>query len=196
MSAKILPLRRIEGSTEEMSDPALVAAVALGDRAALGALFDRHYDAVRGFLFHITSLGEADIDDLVQITFETVQKAAARFSGRSEVRTWILGIARNVSRRATRMRSRRQRIQIALMEAPEQEQSPIDEQLAKKEQLARLKKAIDTLSPKLKEAFVLVYVQGLSGTEAAKVLEIKEGAIWKRLHTARKQIREVMGGER
>ena len=36
----MVPLRRVEGLPNEMSDEALLAACALGDSAALGALYD------------------------------------------------------------------------------------------------------------------------------------------------------------
>ena len=193
MPAKLVPLKRLEGSVEEMSDAALVAACALGERAALSALFDRHYERVRVFLAHLVTCDAADLDDLVQSTFETVQRSADRFENRSEVKTWILGIARNVARHYVRSRSRRRRLSVELVHEPR----PIDESVElgvlQKERLERLRAAMQKLSPKLREVFVLVYVQGLSGTEAAEVLGIREGAVWKRLHVARNALRIELG---
>jgi RNA polymerase sigma-70 factor (ECF subfamily) len=62
--------------------------------------------------------------------------------------------------------------------------------------MRRLESAIAALTPKLREVFVLVYLQGLSGAEAGAVLGIREGAVWKRLHTARKKVSALIGEER
>jgi RNA polymerase sigma factor (sigma-70 family) len=193
LGAKILPLRRLEGSIAEMSDEGLLAACAGGERSALGALFDRHYERVRVFLSHLVTCDAADVDDLVQITFETVQRTAHRFQKRSEVKTWILGIARNVARRSVRTRLRQKRIAVELVQQPQPSGEEIDEQVLARQRIDRLRAAMETLSPKLREVFVLVYLQGLSGTEAAQVLELREGAVWKRLHEARKKVCAAMG---
>jgi RNA polymerase sigma-70 factor, ECF subfamily len=193
MAAKIVPLKRLEGSVGEMSDAALVAACALGERAALSALFDRHYERVRVFLSHLVTCDAADLDDLVQSTFETVQRSADRFENRSEVKTWILGIAHNIARHYVRTRARQRKLSVELVHEPPPPSEGVEGGVLRRERLEKLRAAIDELSPKLREVFVLVYVQGLSGTEAAEVLGIREGAVWKRLHDARHALRAEMG---
>jgi RNA polymerase sigma-70 factor (ECF subfamily) len=187
MTATILPFRRL-ADADELSDEVLLASCALGDRAALGALFDRHYEGVRGFLFHFARCEPADLDDLVQVTFETVQKSASRFEMRSGVKTWILGIARNVARHWIRSRARQRRITVALVNEPKTPAEVPSDRVLAAERVAKLRDAAAKLTPKLQEVFVLVYLRGLSGPEAAEVLGVREGTIWKRLHSARKKI--------
>lgn len=183
-----MPIRRIAGATDELSDEALLAACALTEPAALGALFDRHHRRVRSFLSHLAG---READDLLQLTFETVQRQAHRFQGRSSVLTWILGIAKNIARRQHRTRVRHPAValEVELVDPA----TPVDERLEEERQRRRLLAAVEVLSPKLKEVFVLVYLEGLSGPDAAKVLEIKEGALWKRLHEARLKVKAAMG---
>jgi RNA polymerase sigma-70 factor (ECF subfamily) len=196
MPAKVLPLRRLEGTLDELSDEALLAAAALGERGALGRLFDRHYDGVRGFLCHLGGWRDSDLDDLVQTTFEKVQRSAHKFKGRSQVRTWILGIARNVARRQFRTRSRRARLELALTYEPREARvTPIDEELIRRERLNRLRVATLQLSPKLREVFALVYIEGVPGAEAAVALGIREGTLWKRLHDARSKLERMLEEE-
>ena len=103
----LVPFRRIDGATEELSDDALILATSTGDRAALAALFDRFHTDVYRFLARIAS-GHLDaIDDLVQATFLEAYRASARFGRRSTVRTWIFGIASNIARHHIRDESRR-----------------------------------------------------------------------------------------
>jgi RNA polymerase sigma-70 factor (ECF subfamily) len=192
MSRRIVPFRRIEGTPAEMSDEALVAVCAMGEPAALGALFDRYYQVVRGFLARMSGTDDRDLDDLVQITFETVPRAARRFDGRSSVRTWLLGVANNVARHHVRSEIRRKRLSEAAFEGPQVVDGTA--QVLTRERAARIREAIAGLPPKLREAFVLVYLEGVPGREVADLLGTREGTIWKRLHQARARLRESLGG--
>ena len=190
MTSKVLPLRRIEGTAAELSDEVLVAGCGLGDMAALGALFDRFHDSVRRFLARIAGADDRDLDDLVQTTFETVLRAARRYDGRASVRTWIFGIANNVVRHHVRSEVRRKRL-VSVVVAPDAS-TDTGAAASEHERAARLHAAILALSPKLREVFVLIYLEGVPGTEAARVLGIREGAVWKRLHDARVQLRDAL----
>ena len=192
----LVPLHRVQGTPMEMSDEALVAACATGETAALGALYDRHADGGRRFLARLSGTDDRDLDDLVQATFEIVVRAARGFDGRSSVRTWLLGIANNTARHHVRTELRRKRL--ATTATAEASVAPpgadpsgdaID-----REQVARLRGAVLALAPKLREAFVLVYLEGLSGAEAARALDVREGTVWKRLHEARAVLRALLEG--
>ena len=178
----------------ELSDEALIAAAAASEAAALGALFDRHHDAVRRFLARLSGTDDRDLDDLVQMTFEAVPRAARRFDGRSAVRTWLFGVANNVARHHVRTEIRRKRLSQALATDPRDDRADASADVLARERAARLKKAIAALSPKLREAFVLVYLEDVPGTDAAYVLGIREGTLWKRLHEARARLRSALQG--
>jgi RNA polymerase sigma-70 factor (ECF subfamily) len=194
MSKRLVPLRRIEGSPEEMSDEALIAACALGDKAALGALFDRYYDGVRRFLARLAGTDERDLDDLVQATFMTVPRAAKRFKGGSTVRTWLIGVANNVARHHVRSEIRRKRVVDDFAASPRVATVDADDAIVQRERADRLHAAILELPPKLREAFVMVYLEGISGREVAKLVGAREGTIWKRLHQARAKLRVALEG--
>lgn len=192
MGGKVIRIAHRDGQPLERSDEALLAACALGDRSALGSLFDRHYEPLRRFLVHFLSGDGADIDDLVQSTFELVRANAHRFRGRSAVKTWILGIGRNLARRHLRNRTRERKLSAALIrETPALPRRP-DELMDEELDRARLDAALSKLSPKLREVFILVYIQGLSDREAAQVLGLREGAVWKRLHDGREKLRALL----
>ena len=191
----ILPFRRVEGTTSELSDEALVAAAAASETAALGALFDRHHDAIRRFLGRLSGTDDRDLDDLVQMTFEAVPRAARRFDGRAPVRTWLFGVANNVARHHVRTEIRRKRLSQALAaSAREDRAADAAAEVLERERADRLRHAIAALTPKLREAFVLVYLENVPGTDAAQVLGIREGALWKRLHEARARLRSALQG--
>jgi RNA polymerase sigma-70 factor (ECF subfamily) len=65
-----------------------------GDRKAMARFVELHSDAVYRFLHHRLDRREV-LDDLVQETFLAAWRSLDRFRGESEVRTWLLGIARH-----------------------------------------------------------------------------------------------------
>ncbi len=192
--SRVVPLRRIEGTPDEISDEALVAVCAMGERAALGALFDRYHGALRGFLARLSGTDDRDLDDLVQITFETVPRAARRFDRRSSVKVWLFGVASNVARHHVRSEVRRKRATQAATEERVGETLDGAAQVLGRERAVRLRDAIADLPPKVRETFVLVYLEGVSGREVARLLGTREGTVWKRLHQARALLRESLEG--
>jgi RNA polymerase sigma factor (sigma-70 family) len=193
--SRVIPIRRVDGRASEMSDEALVAACATGESAALGALYDRHVDAVRRFLARMSGTDDRDLDDLVQATFEAVPKAARRFGGESQVRTWLFGVANNVQRHHVRSEVRRKRLASSFAEErPGAPALDTSDEVLQRERAARLAAAIAALPDTLREAFVLVYLEGIAGGEVAALLGVREGTIWKRLFQARARLRESLGG--
>jgi RNA polymerase sigma-70 factor (ECF subfamily) len=194
VSRRVLPFRPVEGKPSEMSDEGLVKACAVGDGAALGALFDRHYESVRGFLARSSGTDDRDLDDLVQVTFAAVPRAARRFDSRAQVRTWLLGIATNVVRHHVRAEVRRKRLSGAVAASSRPTCVDAGAELLEHERAQRLQQAILELPEKLREPFLLVYLEGIPGREVAELLGVREGTIWKRLHQGRARLREALTG--
>lgn len=193
MSARVLPLRRVNGTTAELSDAALLAACAGGDGAALGALFDRHHAAVYRFIARLAQADAADLDDLVQTTFLTAQRSARKYQGRSTVRTWLFGIAVNTVRREARSRGRRRRLAGHVAAQPAQAVRAVDEAVAQREAVRRLQAALADLPEALRACFVLCQLERVSGPEAAQALGVRVGTVYRRVHDARKRLQAAMG---
>ena len=74
----------------------LLRRIAAGSEAAMRALYDRHGEAL--YRFARSCLADAfEASDVMHETMLFVWGAAARFEGRSAVRTWLFSIARNKS---------------------------------------------------------------------------------------------------
>jgi len=174
---------------EDLSDEALAAACATGDRGAQGLLFERHVDAVHRFIARMRTSDANAVEDLVQATFIEAFRSADRFRG-PKLQSWLYGIAANVMRTYVRKEVARRRVATSLAEQPAVEAiGPRDADVA------RLRAAIDSLSPKLREVIVLVDLQGESGTDVATALGIPEGTVWRRLSDARAKLRDALGGQ-
>lgn len=190
----VVPLRRVQGQAAEMSDEALVAACAVGEAAALGALFDRHNRAVFRFLSRIAGGPPEDLEDLVQSTFLEVWKSAPRFRERSAARSWIFGIAANLARRYVRGEVRRRAAMRGLADVPAGASRRPDDDVARGQLVARLARALAALPHDLRVAFVLCDIEGITGVEAARTLGVRQGTMWRRLHDARKRLRGELEG--
>ena len=181
-------LRPLKGAPSEMSDEALIAACGQGDTAALGALFDRHADSVYRFLARMSGTDRQDLDDLMQSTFIEIQKSANRYRGHAAVRTWIFGIAANVVRHHIRNEKRRKGLLDAVKTLPPPPNDAPDDVALRNQQLKRLALGVGALSYKLRVVFVMCDLEGVSGVEAARILGVRQGTIWRRLHDARKSL--------
>jgi len=179
-----------------LSDEALLAGVATGDTAALAALYRRHHAALYRFLSRLAGVDSRDLDDLVQAAFIAVHGAAASFAGTSTVKTWIYGIAINVVGKHVRTEVRRRAKHARLVEIPADAPVGPASLAEHRELLARLRDALANLSHELRSVFVLCVVEGVSGREAAAVLGIREGTLWRRLHDARTELRHALEGTR
>lgn len=196
MSAQIIDLSRPDDPEPAAAptDEELIGACAAGDPDALGALYDRHLSVLTRFLNRTLSPGAPEIEDIVQATFLEAWRGAPRFDGRSAVRTWILAIGHNLARKHMRDRGRRRAALdrwATIADATVTPEGRWQDQLV----LERMQVALQTLPPKLRVAFVLCDLEGMKGVDAAKVVGVRPGTLWRRLHDARKRLREALGGD-
>ncbi len=190
---QVLPLRRVDGTRDELSDEALIASCAVDDSAALGALFDRHHRHLHRFIRRATGVDEEAAEDLLQETFVEVWRSAARFKGNSKVKTWIFGIAANVIRHHRRSESRRSNAMSKFDDLPKAVRAPCPEDIAAgRESLRRVQQALDRLSPERRIVFVMCDLEGIPGVEAARVLGVRPGTVWRRRHEARHALRDAL----
>jgi RNA polymerase sigma-70 factor (ECF subfamily) len=194
---RVVPLRRIEerrAAISEISDEALLAACGIGDAAALGALFDRHHEAVYRLVSRLLHTEPAETDDLVQTTFLEAWRSAKRYSGRGSVKSFLFGIAANTVRHHVRSAMRRRRA-LADWPAPAASGTP-DDAAVRAQQVSRLAAAVEELPHDQRVAYVLCDLEDMAGVEAARVLGIRAGTLWRRLHEARRALREAIENPR
>ena len=192
---QLVPLRRRDeqrAAVSDVSDEALLAACGIGDTAALGALFDRHHEAVYRLLSRLLRTEPVEIDDLVQLTFLEAWRAAKKYSGRGAVRSYLFGIAANTVRHHIRGAARRRAVH-ANVPVPPPSGAP-DAAVIRAQQVHRLAAALDELPHDLRAAYVLCELEDMAGVEAARVLGIRVGTLWRRLHEAKRELRDAIDG--
>lgn len=170
----------------------LVGAAQCGDTAAFAALAQAYYRLVYGLAY--STLGDwAAAQDIAQDAFVVAWTNLGNLREPGAFPMWIRKITRNLSLNWIRSAEYRRR----LAERHEQLAAPLMEQpedpaqaLGRKERRATLWKALEQLSPPVREAMVLFYLEGRSGPEAAAELGISENAFKLRLHTGRARLRK------
>jgi RNA polymerase sigma-70 factor (ECF subfamily) len=173
-------------------DPVLLARIGAGDLESLGDLFDRHGADVRRFLVRL-GVDRGDVDDLVQLTFLEVVRAAVHFDGRISAKPWLLGIGATIVRRHRRSLAKAfVRVQAFLTHLRSSDPDTPAEALEGRETEQRVVRALDALSEKKREVFVLIALEGASGEEAARALGVPLNTIWTRLHHARRDLQSYL----
>jgi len=159
---------------------ALLVAARSGDDDALAAAIRTAQPDVRRFLRPLVD--PAELDDAVQDTFVRAYRALRRFRAEASGRTWLLSIARRVAVDATRRatRERRLRTRVELHRVIDLTGHPGDEYA-----LADL---IGHLEPGRREAFVLTQLVGCAYDEAAEICGVPVGTIRSRVARAREQL--------
>ena len=173
-----------------MSDRDLVSRVANGDRAALRLLFTRHHARVYRFVARHTG-SEAMADDVANEVFLELWRQAPKFEGRSEVSTWLLGIARFKALSSLRKRKEEWLDDDDAAAVPDDNDTP-EVATMKQDKGAALRRLVDTLADEHRMVIDLAYYHGKSVTEIGEVLDIPVATVKTRMFYARKKLGEAL----
>jgi len=169
-----------------ITDQALIARTAEGDRRAFEQLVERHAAAVLRLATAASDPSTAE--DVMQQTFLSVYQQAASFRAEASVRTWLLTIARNTAFRLHGKTQREDLVEEPLTQLGVQAGWGSDDPEAiaiASERKGALRRAMASLSAEDQEVLILRDLEGLRGSEAAEVLGIGLRALKSRLHRAR-----------
>lgn len=160
------------------ADPHAVRAAAGGDLEAFETIVRAYQTPVWRFLRDLVG-DEQLAEDLAQETFIRVFRRLDSFRFESKFSTWLFRIARNIAVDALRSRGRRN-LMVSRLSPAEHEGGP--------ELHTEMAAAVATLSPKLREALLLVEVVGMTCAQAGEVLGVPVGTVKSRLYLARREL--------
>ena len=185
------------------SDLALIRRTTAGDSAAFESLVRRHQAAVFRFIRLIVH-DRMDPEEILKETFLAARRTLPRYQEDTPVRSWLLGLARQILHRRD-PRPRRGAPEAAplreLGEAagwgrPVEDGQRIAERLYDR---GFLERTLAALPPEDREILILRDLEGLSGEEAAAVAGLTEAAARSRLLRARlrfvAKLKEGIDGE-
>ncbi len=160
-----------------------------GDTGALGELFVSHGDLVFGTARRLTG-SAADAEDVTQDLFVRLPAALRGFTGgHATFDAWIRRVA--VRQALMHLRSGRRRRETSV----EGVASLVMRDDHALERLS-IEDALERLSPGHRTVFLLKEVEGYEHSEIADLLGISVANSEVRLHRARRQLRDLLGGSR
>jgi RNA polymerase sigma-70 factor (ECF subfamily) len=169
------------------SDETLAQHLQQGDRAALTALVERHYDPLLGYLYRMTRGDRSLAQDLVQETFLRALRGIGGYAFPRPFKPWLYAIATNLARNHYASADRRRTdnpTEDADYAANEEdvlvEQAEADAVIA----------ALDTLSDAHREVIILYYYQALPLQAIAETLGIPLGTVKSRLANGVARLRQ------
>jgi RNA polymerase sigma-70 factor (ECF subfamily) len=177
-------------SAAQQSDRDLVERVAKGDRAAVRLLFMRHHARIYRFVARQTGQ-ESMADDIANEVFLELWRQAPNFEGRSEVSTWLLGIARFKALSALRKKKEDWIDDEDAARVPDDADTP-EVSVMKGDKAAALKRMVGALPEEHRTVIDLAYYHGKSVTEIGEILSIPVATVKTRMFYARKKLGEAL----
>ena len=182
----------VGGSTsgKAISDEALIRLIAKGDKDAVRLLYARHSVRVFRFLLRMTH-NDATAEDLVSEVFVEVWRNSGRFEARSQVTTWILGIARFKAMSAMRRRTFDALDDNVAASLEDPADNP-EATMQHADRSAILQSCLQQLSTPHRQVIDLIYYHGQSIEEVAEIVGIPQNTVKTRVFHARKRVAELM----
>lgn len=175
---------------ENCTETELINKARSGDGRAFAALADLHYMTVYRYAFRWCSSKE-DAEDITQEVFLKLAGKIHLFSNHSRFTTWLYRITANCAKDYARKNSRWKKNKGTDISENETIASlnpgPENNVIAR-----NILKLIDKLPDKQKEAVLLVFAEGMSHKEAAKIIGCAETTISWRIFQAKRQLNKVL----
>jgi RNA polymerase sigma factor (sigma-70 family) len=182
--------KTVKRDVAQLSDEALLEAVAGSDEAALGELYDRFGRVAYGLALRI--LRDASLaEDAVQEAFLQAWRSAGSYQPqRAKASTWLLTF---VHRRAVDLVRREERRRVEPAEALADPAGPgADEEAVRGSRLQVVRAALEALPSEQRQALELAYYGGLTQSELAERLGEPLGTIKSRMFTGLQRLRALL----
>jgi RNA polymerase sigma-70 factor, ECF subfamily len=185
--------RALPNLTQAPTDAELLRAIAQGEKRAMATLFARHN--VRVFRFALSVTGDRSLaESVVSDVFLDVWRRRGVFKGKSEVSTWLFGIARHKA--------------LSLLKRPADEQltdefsesigdtaDDPEAAMCRKQTRTIVAESLVKLSRTHREIIDLVYYHEKTIEEVAEILQIPSGTVKTRMFYARQHLGQLLASK-
>ncbi len=135
-------------------------------------------------------------DDVMQTVYEQILCGAARFSGRSSLKTWLYGVVRNTAHASLRRKNRRLQL-VSVLAADAAAGAAVDHAggSGREGRYKRLGEILRALPQRQREVLELSIYRDFSLQECAAVMGIGLGAVRTHYHRGKQKLRELLGAD-
>lgn len=170
-------------------DDGLVRRAVDGDPKAMELIVLEHQARVTRLL--VRMLGpRQDLEDLVQVVFLETMKSLCRFRGDSSLSTFIGGITVTIAKRTMRPTAWIRR-RGPMPEDPAADGASPERIAIGREQLRRVRMALENISKKKRVAFLLYVVEGMTVDAISEHTGSSVAATYAQINHARKELRRL-----
>lgn len=185
--------------TFPLTEQELILLLKQGDETAFRHLVEANQDRVYNTVLGIVQNAE-DAEDVSQEVFIQAYRSIQTFKGESKISTWLYRIATTRSLDLLRSKKSKKRfgfLQRLFNDSGELQYDPPDFNhpgiaLERKEEAAKLFKAIARLPENQKAAFTLHKLEDLSYQEISEVLQTTVPAVESLMHRAKQNLRKML----
>lgn len=182
--------------TMYQTDPLwLVSECIAGNQDAIEFMFRQHETGVFKLALSIVD-DPAEASEITQETFVAALRAMGKYQEKQSFRAWLYTIAVNCSRSHLRKRRVVEKLQATLtriFRVEFERQVLPEDAIIQNEKEEILWKSLNRLDDRHRIVVVLRYFHELSIREISEILEVNEGTIHSRLHSAREKLRIALG---
>ncbi len=165
-----------------------------GDQKAARALTMRLVPKVVGYAARLLQ-DVAEAEDVAQDAMLRLWKIAPQWrQGEAKVTTWLYRVVTNLC--TDRLRKRRGDKSIDAVPEPVDDQPAAPDGLIEKERAAALRKALDSLPERQRQAVVLRHLEGASNPEIAQIMEISTEAVESLTARGKRALKSALAGQR
>jgi len=182
-------MKQAARQTSRTRDNELIARVVAQDKTAMKDIYMAYAPALGGFI-RLYLANPNDVADILHDTMLEVWMKAARFEGRSSLKTWIFSIARY---KAIDKNRKQVRIHYSdeLIELEDEAPDPAEVlEISQDMQFVRL--GVEQLKPDHRRAVHLSYFEDLTYKEIAEIEGCPEGTIKTRILYAKRHLRHIL----
>ena len=172
-----------------MDDSALIRQAQAGDATAFEALLNTHYDMLYRFAYKWSG-SRVDAEDIAQQACVKLARSLGQFRFESAFSSWLYRLVINCAKDWYKAQHRHHGDEVDDLAYEPASAADSAETSVYLQQILRI---LEQMAEGFKETALLVYAEGLTHAEAAKILSVKEATVSWRLHEIRKQLYSLQG---
>lgn len=162
-----------------------------GKGAAIQRLFDYYYQPLCKYAYRIVE-DRCLVEDIVAESFDKIWRLRNRFDDLNSLLAYLYTITKNASLDQVAFLKKRRTVHQQVAYLADQHEEVIQSKMIRRELLAAILDESESLPPRIKEVFALIYLDGMSPPHAAAKLGVSLNTVKTQQAAGLKKLRVVL----